>query len=359
MKKLKEIAMIEPIDPKILLEKNKIVTHMSGSHAYGMSTPESDVDIRGLFLADPINVRTPFFNVEECNIETEEDTKFFELTHFMKLLLNNNPNIVETLWVDESDIMFKDSKGCYDLLRAERSKFLCSKVAFTYSGYAFAQMKRIKGHNKWITNPQDVEPPRQIDFISLIQNFQDDKMFKIELENYQVDHRLIPYGNNIFGLFDVTGYSPFDFKYKLNTLFDGDHSDYTKPKMILKFNKEEYKRANEIWKNYWTWKNNRNETRSVLEEEYGYDTKHAAHLVRLLRTGLEILQTGEVHVKRPDAVELLAIRRGSITYDELIEYADFMDNEIKELYKVTDLPKYPDLKYAANILMNIQDLMWA
>lgn len=350
--------MIEPLQALELIEKNKIVEHIAGSQAYGTSTPESDLDKRGLFLADPINIRTNFFNIKEATIETEEDTKFYELTHFMNLLLQNNPNIVETLWTDESDILFKDSLGVYDLLRSNRSKFLCSKVAFTYSGYAFAQMKRIKGHNKWINNPQSENPPRQIDFISLIQNFQDNKMFKISLEDYQVNHRLIPYGNNIFGLFELDGYSPFDFKYKLNTLFDGNHSDFTNPKMILKFNKEEYNQAKDIWKNYWVWKNNRNEKRSKLEEEHGFDTKHSSHLVRLLRTGLEILQTGHVHVKRPDAQELLAIRNGSMTYDELIEYSEHMDNEIKTWYKKTDLPKKPDFKYAANILIQCQDIMW-
>lgn len=348
--------MIKPLNALELIEKNKIVEHIAGSRAYGTSTPESDLDKRGLFLADPINVRTNFFNIKEASIDTEEDTKFYELTHFMNLLLQNNPNIVETLWVDESDILY--TSDAYKLLRENRSKFLCSKVAFTYSGYAYAQLKRIKGHNKWITNPQSVAPPRQIDFITLIQNFTSTKILKLELENYQVNHRLIPYGNNIYGLYEEKGSSPFDFKYTLNTLFDGDHSDYTAPKMIIKFNKDEYNLANDKWKNYWTWKNNRNEKRSKLEEDHGHDTKHSSHLVRLLRTGLEILQTGEVLVRRPDAKELLAIRNGSMSYNELIEYADHMDSEIKLWYKKTDLPKHPDFIYAANTLMNIQDLFW-
>ena len=342
-----------------LVKKNKIVTHMSGSHAYGMSTPESDVDIRGLFLADPINIRTPFYTVEECKIMDEEDTKFYELTHFMKLLLQNNPNIVETLWVDESDIMFRDSKGVYDLLRKHRSDFLSSKVAHTYTGYAFAQLKRIKGHNKWINNPQTVEPPRQIDYVSLVQNFTSEKLLKIQLENYQVDHRLIPYGGNVYGLVELAGYSPFDFKYSLNTVFDESHEGIGVPKMVIKFNKEEYRQDKEKWANYWEWKKNRNEKRSLLEEAHGFDTKHAAHLVRLLRTGLEILETGEVHVRRPDAEELLAIRGGSLTYDELLAYADSMDKKIKDLYKKTDLPRTPNIKLAAKVLMEAQDLMWA
>jgi len=46
----------------------------------------------------------------------------------------------------------------------------------------------------------------------------------------------------------------------------------------------------------------------VLEAKFGFDTKHAMHLIRLLRMAREILETGVVHVKRPDAEELSAIR---------------------------------------------------
>ncbi|AEZ66297.1 hypothetical protein phiTE_131 [Pectobacterium phage phiTE] len=37
---------------------------------------------------------------------------------------------------------------------------------------------------------------------------------------------------------------------------------------------------------------NRNAARHELEEKFGYDTKHAMHLVRLLRMSQEILETG-------------------------------------------------------------------
>lgn len=144
-KKLREIKMI---DLNELIDKNLIVKHVSGSQAYGTNTPESDLDIRGLFLADPINIRTPFFTIREHTIETEVDTKLYELTHFMKLCLDNNPNIIETLWIEESDILFKDSFGVYDYIRSNRQHFLSTKVAHTYSGYAYAQISRHKSHDK-------------------------------------------------------------------------------------------------------------------------------------------------------------------------------------------------------------------
>ena len=83
------------------------------------------------------------------------------------------------------------------------------------------------------------------------------------------------------------------------------------------------------------------------------------HLVRLLRMGVEALRDGEIIVKRPDAEELLSIRNGAWTYEELVAYADKMDNEVRTVwYKKTDLPKKPNLKRIGQLLMDIQDMVW-
>ena len=344
------------------MRDNMLVKHLAGSLAYGTSLPTSDVDHRGVFCAEPINLLTPFYTVNEVTDINEEDTKLYELAHFMKLCLACNPNIVETLWVDEEDITF--TTPAYEFLRSHRSEFLSSKIAFTTSGYALAQLKRIKGHNKWLTNPQSEEPPRQIDFVSLVQNFSTIKMFKIDLKEYRQGYRLIPYGRDIYGLAVAPSeaYETFSNDYTLNTVYEDDeYGDLPRqaPLAIVKFNKEEYKLAKEKHSQYWTWKNNRNEVRSALEEEHGYDTKHAMHLVRLLRMGKEALEEGVLYVKRPDAAELLEIRDGAWTYDKCVAYAEDMDELIRgELYNKTILPKKPNLLNAANVLMETQRLIW-
>lgn len=130
------------------IHDNLIVKHFAGSHAYGTNLPTSDVDFRGIFVADPVNIRTPFYPIREVSDQTEEDTKIYELTQFMKLCLECNPNIIETLWVRPEDITY--STEAYWVLRKAAPQLLSSKIAFTTSGYAISQLKRIKGHNKWI-----------------------------------------------------------------------------------------------------------------------------------------------------------------------------------------------------------------
>lgn len=71
----------------------------------------------------------------------------------------------------------------------------------------------------------------------------------------------------------------------------------------------------------------RNPARAELERRFGYDTKHAMHLIRLLRMGLEVLRTGELLVRRPDAEELLAIRDGALSFDELLTLATDLQSQ--------------------------------
>jgi predicted nucleotidyltransferase len=341
-----------------LMRDNMLVKHYAGSHAYGTNIASSDVDFRGIFLADPINIRTPFFPIKEVDDTTEEDTKFYELFQFMKLTLDCNPNVVETLWVAEQDVVH--STPAYQMLREAAPKLLSSKIAFTTSGYALSQLKRIKGHNKWINNPQPERQPQQVDFVSLVHNFTGEKMFKVNLRDYHFGHRLVPFSGDTFGVYAQPGKSPFNIETgALNDDFEGDSHTAGTPLFIVKFNRAVYASAKENWEHYWEWKKNRNKSRSVLEEQFGYDTKHAMHLVRLLRMGAEALETGVLNVRRPDAAELLTIRNGAWTYEQVVEYAEMMDNHVRTvLYPKTSLPKRPDIKLAAQLVMDVQDAMW-
>lgn len=342
---------------RFLDEKHLLLKCLAGSRAYGTATPDSDIDYRGIFIADPINYRTPFFPVEQITDTNEQDTVYYELSKFVKLYLDCNPNIIELLWVDESDIL--TSSNGYRYLRSHREKLLSSKVAFTFSGYAFAQLKRIKGHNKWINMPQREEPPKPSEFLTVVQWFGEGKNLKPHLSLFREGHRFVPYGDNLFGVHEAPLYCLWNTNGDLNINFQENRENFRNPLMLVKWNREEYITAKEKHEQYWAWKRNRNEKRSVLEEQFGYDVKHAMHLVRLLRMGVEILETGVVHVKRPDADELRAIRNGAWTYEEIVKYAEEMDIYVREvLYKRTSLLKYPDVHFAAQLLMDIQDICW-
>ena len=104
-----------------------------------------------------------------------------------------------------------------------------------------------------------------------------------------------------------------------------------------------YLQARRQWEQYQNWKKTRNPVRAEIEAKYGYDCKHASQLVRLLRECEEILTTGQVFVKRPDAEELKSIRNGAWTYDALIEWAEQQEQKLEGLYRNCKiLPHSPD-----------------
>lgn len=240
-------------DPHVLMRDNLIVKHYAGSRAYGTALPTSDTDFRGIFVADPVNIRTPFFPVREVDDVNEEDTKLYELNQFMKLVLDCNPNVIESLWVNEEDIV--TSTPAYEILRAHASRLLSSKIAFTTSGYAISQLKRIKNHSKWIMNPQPEDVPQQADYVSLVHNFTGPKTFKISLRDLERGHRLVPFSGDTYGVYPVEGYSSFNQKTgNLNVVYEGDSHDLGTPLYVVKFNRGVYEAAKDKWEHYWDWK---------------------------------------------------------------------------------------------------------
>lgn len=322
-----------------------VVTH--GSHAYGLNTPTSDVDIKGIAIP-PREYFLGFTHRFDQAVSTDPDMVVYELRKFCKLAAENNPNILEILFCDESNHLIATASG--RRLIEGRELFLSKKARHTFSGYAHAQLKRIKTHHRWLRNAPKAPPTRAefglpertvipADQLAAAQsaiekkftewNFDDlsdlDPSQRIGLQNmmaeilaeagvteesrYAAAARVIGYSENFIRLLDL---------------------------------ERQYKAAKTEWENYQRWLATRNPARAELEKQYGYDTKHAMHLVRLMHMAREILEHGKVIVKRPDREELLAIRGGAWSYDRLIEWAEGQDAALDDIYKSSPLPHAPD-----------------
>lgn len=347
--------------------KNILVKHLAGSHAYGTNTPESDVDYRGIFYTPYEDLISPFNETKEITDTSEEDTKFSELKLYINRYLKCNPNVVETLWVEPQDITFKTN--IYDELRLHRKDLLSSKAAFTYTGYAAAQWAKMRNHYSWMKRTEILKP-EQVDYISLVLNINSSVNDKFSLRNYLFGYRLVLMRDNIYGLYVNPGHTCWnthdgslkkenpsgEFYKKSRSVSEWLYSKVSGneyfgikklPILIVKFNQKEYDAKLKEYQNLKTWEENRNPKRHQLELIHGFDTKNALHLVRLLRTGEEILKTGEVLVKRPDAAELLAIKNGSMSYEELEMYFNEKDKYIRTvLYNETHLPRKMNTKLA-------------
>lgn len=79
--------------------------------------------------------------------------------------------------------------------------------------------------------------------------------------------------------------------------------------------------------------------RKQLVAKYGYDTKNAAHTVRLLNMGIEYLETGKLQVKRTtDRQLLIDIKTGKYPLSQVIEIIDESMLKIKEAELNSPLP---------------------
>ena len=298
------------------VEDNLIFMTLAGSHMYGMSTPESDIDKRGVCVP-PKEVLLGFANNFEQQEYPNEDTIVYSLKKFMMLASNCNPNIIELLFAPEEAII--KTSPTWDVLRERRHEFLSSKAYHTFTGYAIGQLKRIRTHRAWLLHPPTHKPTRE-------------------------EYGLLAKGQGVRELakgIDVTE-------------IDKD--------VIRVIEKEKrYKSALMQWNQYQGWKKNRNKKRSALEAKYGYDTKHASHLVRLLRMGKEILLTGDLTVCRPDAGELLAVKQGKWTYDELMANVQPLWDELEEIHETRSyvVPRASDKGKLSDLCAELHEQFWS
>lgn len=82
--------------------------------------------------------------------------------------------------------------------------------------------------------------------------------------------------------------------------------------------------------------------RRSLVERFGFDTRNASHLIRLLRQGIEFLNDGELYVQRHDATELVAIKRGEWPLERVKRVAEHLFRRAEDAYDRCLLPTAPD-----------------
>lgn len=76
------------------------------------------------------------------------------------------------------------------------------------------------------------------------------------------------------------------------------------------------------------------------------------HAVRLLQCAIEILETGDYHTYRPNHEELLEIRQGKLTLDELYAYLDELEIKLNGLYETSPLQYSCDFNKINNWLID-------
>ncbi len=341
------------------LPERTIFLTRHGSHAYGLATPASDLDVKGVAIA-PREYYLGFasrFEQAECS---DPDLVVYELRKFMTLAADCNPSIIEVLFTDPADHLGVTPVG--ERLLAARDLFLSRKARHTFSGFAMAQLKRLERHHAWASAPP-VSPPRREDFgLDALTEQEQTRLAAVHaemerlLKTWDVDLSPLPRDAQDDLRERITSalgerVAADDPAWRAAARHLGLGDDLAG----LMLRERELRARQRDWEQYAAWKKARNPRRAELESRFGYDTKFGAHIVRLLRMCREILTTGEVRVGRPDRDELLSIREGAWSFDRLREFVAAEDAALDALAKASPLPHAPDRKALDALCVSLVD----
>jgi uncharacterized protein len=297
-------------DPVVIFET------VHGSTAHGLARQGSDVDIKGVVVGP----RRWYFGSAPApeQLQLTNDHMRFEVRKVVRLAMESNPTMLELLFTDERHHLTVSEGGA--LLLQHREAFLSAQAADRFGGYALAQLKRIRTHRGHLLSPPTAPPNREA--------FELPARTVIPADQLAAAEVLLQEG-------------------------DVESADVSPNFLELLARERRYKSAKKDWDSYQQWLRQRNIARAELEARFGYDTKHAMHLIRLQRMGTEILRGQGVLVTRQDCEELWAIRDGAWTFEELELQAEKGNAALREAALATALPSRPNERLLDDLCIDI------
>lgn len=135
--------------------------------------------------------------------------------------------------------------------------------------------------------------------------------------------------------------------------------EFTRLRGLLIYDETGYSRAKRDHEHYWQWRALRNEARWRTQEagELDYDAKNLMHTFRLLMSADSILRRGapRVRFEGPERDELLRIRAGAYSYDELVARAEERIAALEELRVAARLPAAPAPEFIDDLLRTVTE----
>ena len=93
--------------------------------------------------------------------------------------------------------------------------------------------------------------------------------------------------------------------------------------------------------------------KNQYEKTDKFKVKHAMHLIRLSRSGIHALRTGNILVDVGEhRDELLNIRSGNMSFEDIQGLAIELDREFQDAYSSTSLPEQPNFESVDSFLIN-------
>lgn len=365
------------------LGKNIALLTFGGSKAYGLSTPQSDTDIRGIIMPlrsdllgadfiirerDKNNDKLIFgVNGFEQYLDRVTDTYLYVLSKIVVLFCKCNPNTIEILGCLPEH--YACVSECGQRLLDNKSLFL-SKLAYgSFAGYARAQFQRLKNA---IGKDGNTNVFRCISLADSLERIQ--RHLTETYPGYRRECIKMFITDRDGNIITVNGV-PVD-AYDVGVLFNDTVTEVTvngKPipdeevRLSFKINFDMIEAndfsgvCNEVTsaiKEFNKHLGHRNHKKDVY-----HLNKHAMHLVRLYLMAEDILLRGEIITYREKEHDLLMSIKNGEYYNkeqncltaEFFDMVNGLDRRLLEAYEKSLLPDSPDMDKVNELLCELNE----
>ena len=387
---------------KLIEEKSSgsqpLLLVIRGSHAYGTNVETSDTDYAGVFIQS-IDDILGFGYKEQIN-DDKNDIVIYEIQRFLQLLSSNNPTVLELLNTPEDCILYKHP--IFDEVLNNRDIFITKICAKSFGGYGKMQIQKAKGQNKKQNWEKDKVTRKDVlDFVYVIEGSKSIpwKKWNVDsIERYIYDEKFcgvvnVPNVRDVYAVyFDERAalchsevYSeeyrnklkqelkekghPMGFGYK-GLVKTGEGANVAESNALrlssipkgetpicnIIYNKDGYSEHCKDFKSYEDWLANKNEARWVDVKSHGQkiDGKNMLHCKRLMEMAKEIAKGEGIIVRRPNAKDLIAIRKGEVDLQTLIDSVEKEIIEVDKLFDNSELPDSIDIEFINNLIVKIR-----
>lgn len=324
--------------------ENTSFTYLSGSKLYGTNTHSSDTDIRGVFIHSVEKALSILKedNITEVVFTGDDDKVLFELKNFGTLLREQNPNVIESLWIP-NDKIIQDSI-LFQELRDNKHELISSLALDKMLGFATAQYKMAKKFEKKHFT-KEMDQPLRKNFLKLVSNPQNKDFGK---NNFPIENTCAfkhPEHPNIYTLYSSEYLDNKEHSWLLdnNFSFVKNNSLQDKPILaIVEFRAEEFKQAKLTYNNFLAWKENGNMSKLDLAAEVGYQPKPMMHALRNLYMAKEFIDTGSIVLFRKENDFLKSVREGKFSLSECEDYYSTLNEYVAAKKTTFSLPPFND-----------------
>ena len=312
------------------LKDSLIFLTLGGSHAYGTSTPTSDLDIRGCAF----NSKTDLLGLSsfEQVIDHTTDTTIYSFNKLVGLFINANPNSIEMLGCKpEHYVIF--SPVAREMID-NRKMFLSRRAAASFGGDADTQLKRLQNA---VARDALSQSEKERHILASIKN------------------AMLAF-NDRYSYFDngsIKLYIDKSDKADLDTeiFIDVNLRDYP-----LRDYRSMWEEMSNIVKVYGKI-NHRNN-----KKDENHLNKHAMHLIRLFLMAIDIFEKEEIITYRENDLDLLlSIRNGKYMNEDGTYQGEFFDlvseyeKRLEYAIENSSLPEQPDLRLIEDFMVSVNE----